>query len=129
MASVYNPSAYTKWQKEAQDVLSGLKGPEGGPLEGPLFVLTDFVMEKARTSKFVEPTGLRTGDIDNHQKTIYDVITKDGKWWKDDCQIIIAWASKSFGTPVIRVQCRELRNPDQLEAYRRLIFSGVANAF
>tara|TARA_B100000745_G_scaffold122814_2_gene79690 strand:+ start:2293 stop:2577 length:285 start_codon:yes stop_codon:yes gene_type:complete len=60
-------------------------------LRGRLIVWVLFTVEKPRTTKLELPRG----DIDNYSKLLFDALT--GRIWKDDVQIEVMSARKTFG--------------------------------
>ena len=71
------------------DILMGA-GQEG-PLEGPLLVVTRFIVTRPKTTKLSHPRG----DIDNYEKGLFDQLTSCGAWL-DDNQIVDAHSSKEW---------------------------------
>lgn len=61
------------------------------PLEGNLQADVEFVCERPKTTKRLNPRG----DIDNHLKSIFDAVTKAG-YWHDDDQVVSVRAFKRF---------------------------------
>lgn len=93
-ATTYYPAKYQDWQKDAAKLLAQVEAPSDIP-SGPLRVRTEFIINKPKTTKFTFPRG----DIDNYEKSIYDAITKDGRFWNDDVDIQKAISSKRFARP------------------------------
>jgi Holliday junction resolvase RusA-like endonuclease len=51
-------------------------------------------------------------DTDNLEKLVMDCLTRSGRWWKDDCQVVAKASMKIYGTsPETRVTIRELEQP------------------
>jgi Holliday junction resolvase RusA-like endonuclease len=85
----YYAKNYAGWMKSAAKLLGG----EGdGATDAPLMVLVEQVVEKPRTSKLAFPRG----DVDNFAKGPLDAITKAGRVWKDDNQIVGLVVFKRF---------------------------------
>ena len=57
-----------------------------------LVVFSEFVVQKARTSKLLFPRG----DVDNYVKACFDAITKSGSFWYDDDQVTLSVEHKRF---------------------------------
>lgn len=68
---------------------------DGPPLEGPISANIQIIFKKAKRSKHKYPAFQRTGDIDNHLKSIFDAIS--GYLFRDDSQIVECVASKKYG--------------------------------
>ncbi|EQB10397.1 hypothetical protein L284_17025 [Novosphingobium lindaniclasticum LE124] len=56
---------------------------------------------KPKTTKLAAPKP----DVDNYAKGVLDAITKDGRFWSDDSQVVGLWVSKTWteGAPGIHV--------------------------
>lgn len=90
-ATAYTPKPYRTWQEEAAAALALI--PFEGPIEGPVEVELMFFALKPKTSKLTHPRP----DIDNYEKSILDALTKDGRFWVDDSQVVSLSASKAWG--------------------------------
>lgn len=100
---MYSPKEYQEWQAEALKLLEATPAVLfGGP------VVVELVCEVARpkTTKLAAPKP----DVDNYAKGVLDVITKDGRFWADDTQVVILTVTKAWttGTPGIHVTIKEL---------------------
>lgn len=93
-ASAYMPKEYQKWQAEAADrINAGLFGVSGGPrFAGPVAVELAIACTKPKTSKLAYPKP----DVDNFAKAVLDAITKDGRVWADDTQVVQLIVSKRW---------------------------------
>ena len=89
---VHYLKTYREWRK-----LAALHMPEGDSPQftGPVAVLTEFIVRKAKTTKRTYPRG----DNDNYEKAAWDAITKCVCVWKDDDQILINLSTKRYVTP------------------------------
>lgn len=63
-------------------------------LEQDVSIETEIVVEKPKTTKRRRPGG----DIDNHEKALWDAMTKAG-WWGDDEQITVSRSWKRWAYP------------------------------
>jgi len=68
---------------------------------GPVAVMTQFIIQKPKTTKRAYPRG----DNDNYEKAIYDAITKCGCIWNDDDQILMNLSFKRFTNPNEKPRC------------------------
>jgi len=69
----------------------GCQVVEQAPLElftGPLKVRIILFILRPKSVKTKYPISKRTGDVDNHSKTILDAITKTAMVWHDDSQVV-----------------------------------------
>ncbi|WP_040713854.1 RusA family crossover junction endodeoxyribonuclease [Novosphingobium lindaniclasticum] len=98
IASFYSPKEYQEWQKEAA---AALKGVPAFPIDGPCTVSIVCEVAKPKTTKLAAPKP----DVDNYAKGVLDAITKDGRFWSDDSQVVGLWVSKTWteGAPGIHV--------------------------
>lgn len=86
----YYTKTYTTFRKSAEEAMARL---ESECLHGcNIVVVVEVVCTKPRTGKLDHPKG----DIDNYEKAIFDVITKAGKHWRDDKQIVGTVAFKRY---------------------------------
>lgn len=83
----YHSKKYADWMKLAEELLPVATST----LDGPLIVKTDFHGKKPKTTKRSFPIG----DIDNHEKAIWDVLTKK-EYWVDDDLITRSCSSKQY---------------------------------
>ena len=101
-AFVYMPQAYQVWQKEAAKALQGITLPsEWVPAVGPVGVNLTVHLPKPKSTVRVAPPG----DVDNHAKSVLDALTKDGRFWKDDTQVVTLSVTKRWaeGEPRIDI--------------------------
>lgn len=87
---VYYNKTYATWMKEAKVEVLQSEGDE--PFDGPCYVHVEQIVEKPKTSKLAYPRG----DVDNFAKGPLDLITKSGKLWRDDNQIVALTCVKRF---------------------------------
>lgn len=90
LAVFYSPAEYREWQATAAAELGGVSAAYN---EGPLSVHVLCVSKKPKTSKLPAPRP----DVDNLGKSILDAITKDGRFWKDDAQVVNLTVLKRWG--------------------------------
>ena len=83
----YYGKKYAEWMELANKLLPDATST----LDGPLSVYTEFHGKKPKTTKREFPIG----DIDNHEKAIWDVLTKKG-YWTDDDLIIKSHSIKKY---------------------------------
>jgi Holliday junction resolvase RusA-like endonuclease len=81
-ASAYTDKSYRTWQEKAAAQIALI--PSEVPFEGPVVVTVDCHVVKPKTSKLTHPRP----DVDNYAKSILDALTKDGRFWGDDSQIV-----------------------------------------
>lgn len=103
MAVVYSPKEYATWQKEAAALL---KAVAAHYFEGPVAVELECQVTRPKTTKLAAPKP----DVDNYAKAVLDAITKDGRFWSDDTQVVTLTATKAWttGAPGILVTIRSL---------------------
>lgn len=89
IATVYNPKDYQTWQKEAADLLKRI---EAVSFSGPVTVDLVFDVQRPKSTKLAAPKP----DLDNYVKSILDCITKDGRFWADDTQVVELSAIKRW---------------------------------
>lgn len=94
---VHYLKTYATWMKMAAIKLKDFADATDEPYfpTGELAVMTEFVVQKARTSKKTSPRG----DVDNYEKAAWDAITKCEAIWKDDDQIVMSLSFKRFTEP------------------------------
>lgn len=115
--SVYTDPGYRVWSAAAEAALAAVyQPPLFVPLgEGPMRVHLSVVITKPRTSKLQFPGG----DNDNYEKGVWDAMTKVGRWWKDDKQIVDNRTTKRWAAPGEEPGYRvtvEYLNPEDMEA-------------
>tara|TARA_B110000459_G_scaffold186875_1_gene218751 strand:+ start:224 stop:688 length:465 start_codon:yes stop_codon:yes gene_type:complete len=79
---VYYGKPYTTFRQTAQPYADAYDSYK--PIEGPIAVLCEIVCTKPKTGKLNFPRG----DVDNYVKGPLDVMTKSGKFWNDDVQVV-----------------------------------------
>jgi Holliday junction resolvase RusA-like endonuclease len=107
IVSLYSPKEYQEWQKEAADHLNAERFGEAAPLfTGPVYVELLVEVAKPKTTKLSAPKP----DVDNYAKGVLDAITKDGRFWADDTQVVTLNVTKAWttGTPGYHVTIRSL---------------------
>jgi Holliday junction resolvase RusA-like endonuclease len=89
----YYPAKYKEWRETVGALLPPLLADAGitQPLEGPLWVITQFKVVRPKTTKLTHPKG----DIDNFEKAIFDQLTHAGAW-VDDSQIVHSHSTKAW---------------------------------
>jgi len=100
---MYSPKEYQEWQQEA---LRLLRATAAVLFEGPVAVDLSVEVTKPKTTKLPAPKP----DVDNYAKGVLDAITKDGRFWADDTQVVDLHVTKAWttGTPGIHVTIRSL---------------------
>lgn len=88
----YYPKRYATWMKEALPFADAYRGEK---VTGPLIVIIEQVVERAKTSKRDFPIG----DCDNHAKGPLDTLTKSERVWDDDDQVVGLAIFKRFAMP------------------------------
>lgn len=101
VVSLYSSKEYQAWLKEAGQQLRGVV-PQY--FEGPVSVDLRFDVQRPKTTKLAAPAP----DVDNYAKAVLDALTKDGRFWSDDSQVVELRAIKAWttGTPGVHVQIR-----------------------
>lgn len=85
----YYGKNYETFRKEAERLLAGVRA---AGLTGPLAVLMEVVIAPPSSTKRSYPRG----DNDNYEKAVWDSITKSGRVWGDDDQIVLNVTHKRF---------------------------------
>lgn len=81
IATIYSPKDYQEWQKE---MLAALQTAAPVWFDGAVAVTVECFGTRPKTSKLAAPRG----DADNYGKGVLDAITKDGRFWSDDAQVL-----------------------------------------
>lgn len=87
---VYYGKNYTKWRKEAMELIQD----QTDSINLYLTVIVENIVFKPKTSKKDYPRG----DVDNYAKAPLDILTKKN-FWSDDDAIINLVCSKRFAEP------------------------------
>lgn len=66
-----------------------------GVRENDVEIEMEVIVAKPKTTKRRRPAG----DNDNHEKSVWDAMTKVGHWWKDDEQIVANRTWKRWAYP------------------------------
>lgn len=100
---VYSPKEYAAWQKDAGAALGAVASPYF--FEGPVLVELLVELPRPKTTKLTAPKP----DVDNFAKSVLDAITKDGRFWSDDTQVVTLYITKAWGLEGrIQVTIKEL---------------------
>ncbi len=91
IAVFYSPKEYQEWQKAAAEALAQVAA---FPVEGPCRAIVLCEFAKPKTTKLFAPRP----DVDNCAKGVLDAITKDGRFWNDDTQVVHLTAIKRWTT-------------------------------
>lgn len=87
------------------------------PFQGPLAVRLAYLLPipASKPDWWQEAAAARRichvvrGDLDNFVKLTLDALTRSGRWWRDDSQIVVLNAEKFYGRlPGTRVEIEEL---------------------
>jgi len=89
----FYPKRYTDWSKSP--VLDEAVPDLVRQIEGPVVLVAEHVVRRARTSVRAYPVG----DVDNYAKSILDAITKRERIWRDDDQVVLLVTAKRFARP------------------------------
>ena len=89
-AQAYYPTSYLEWRDAVAEYLEDIELP--GVFTGPLAVYVTFVAPAPRASKLTHPKP----DIDNYLKSIFDSLTKCGRVWEDDHQVVAVGSYKRW---------------------------------
>jgi len=101
MAIFYSPSEYRTWQEEAAKCLKSLDTYEvpAVPFDGPVNVTVVCWAARPKTTKLIAPKP----DADNYAKGVLDSITKDGRFWSDDTQVVDLLGRKGIDASASRM--------------------------
>lgn len=92
---VYYSKAHQRFRTAAQPYCDAWDSEKHPPIvEGPIAVLVEVVCTRPKTGKMFAPRG----DVDNFVKIPLDNMTKSGKFWTDDMQILILHTAKRYAT-------------------------------
>lgn len=86
---VYYPAPYTRWMKESWQYVEKI---DSLPTDRPIAVLIEIITPRPKTTVSCAPMG----DLDNFAKGPLDLITKLGRVWKDDRQIVFLATAKRW---------------------------------
>lgn len=86
--SIYNPTEYTKWKKQAAELLAA--DAPSSPIVSAISLAVDFYVKKPKSTKLTAPKP----DIDNYVKAFLDAMTDSGVWWNDDTQVVAIASAK-----------------------------------
>jgi Holliday junction resolvase RusA-like endonuclease len=85
----YSPKAYVTWRGQCRPHIPALEPIISGIR---CAIALDLVLPPYKTVKTPWPKG----DIDNYEKSVWDIITKAGHIWKDDVQVCLSVTGKRF---------------------------------
>ena len=91
---VYYGAPYRRFYDAAKERLEELAGDRQAT-DAPLIMFAEFLVEKPKTGKLSYPRG----DTDNYSKGPLDAMTKVGRFWSDDNQIVGLLAFKRYAAP------------------------------
>ncbi len=117
-ARVFTPAATV--QAEREFVALAAPWAPGVPLQCPVAIKLVFVLpipaswplwkRRAAVALCVCPRGPK--DVDNLAKLALDAMTRSGRWWVDDAQVVSLWAVKVYGDrPETRVRIERVSDP------------------
>lgn len=89
LAVFYSPKEYKAWQEK---VAQHLRTVAGHLFEGPVEVVVECYVLRPKTTKLPAPKP----DVDNYAKGVLDAITKDGRFWTDDSQVVSLTVTKAW---------------------------------
>ena len=103
-ARMYDPGPADEWKETVYlGLRTALRTFSGQPSLGAFKVSMRFVMPRPKShlgKKGLKPSAPRyhfgKPDIDNLTKLVLDVITKDGRVWRDDSQVVTLLAYKEY---------------------------------
>lgn len=101
---IYTPSEATK-EEQVLDALAAKHAPTA-PWAGPVMLHVEMALaipasfpkwERAAAMESQRlPTARGSGDVDNFAKLIQDALSRSGRWWKDDSQVVELVARKGY---------------------------------
>lgn len=95
-AQVYTDPGYRAWLDAAIPQLELLAPDLSDEVRGlDVSVDLEVIVAKPKTTKRVRPGG----DNDNYEKGVWDAMTKVGRWWHDDEQIVVNRTWKRWAYP------------------------------
>jgi Holliday junction resolvase RusA-like endonuclease len=95
-AQVYTDPGYRAWLDAAIPQLELLAPDLSDEVRGlDVSVDLEVIVAKPKTTKRVRPGG----DNDNYEKGVWDAMTKVGRWWRDDEQIVVNRTWKRWAYP------------------------------
>jgi Holliday junction resolvase RusA-like endonuclease len=100
---MYTPRGSRVFKDEMAARVRDALGPGFTPLDCPLYVEIDVVLEKPRSVRRNLPTV--KPDLDNYEKAIMDACTAAGLW-RDDCLVVTKLSRKRYGSPSVRIAVR-----------------------
>lgn len=94
--TVYTAPGYREWLDEAIPLLTAV-APElpQETRERDVRIDIEVVVQKPKSTKRRRPGG----DSDNYEKGVWDAMTKVGRWWVDDEQIVENHTIKRWAEP------------------------------
>jgi len=92
----YFGKPYTVFRQTSQPYANAYD--EHPPITGPCAVLIEIVCTKPKTGKLTHPRG----DVDNYVKGILDILTKSGRFYTDDVQVVSLYAYKRYCDPLTK---------------------------
>lgn len=87
----YYGKTYTAFRDAASAILEKHPGLEK-PVEGAVAIVSEFIQKPPKTITRKYPRG----DNDNFEKAAWDAVTKAGRFWKDDDQVVLNVSHKRY---------------------------------